>query len=97
MQNAGKGRWKSRWIFLNTRRRAGRRRRLPLAARMRPQTLDEVVGKENIIGKDKLLYQKVRLRQTGSARLSFYGLPGVGKTTLARVIANTTHPLISIR
>lgn len=60
----------------------------PLAARMRPQTLDEVVGQEDIIGKDKLLYRAIKADRISS--LIFYGPPGVGKTTLARVIAATT-------
>ena len=60
----------------------------PLAARMRPQTLDEVVGQEDIFGKDKLLYRAIKADRISS--VIFYGPPGVGKTTLARVIANTT-------
>ncbi|MBR3538135.1 MAG: replication-associated recombination protein A [Eubacterium sp.] len=60
----------------------------PLTARMRPQTLDEVVGQENIVGKDKLLYRAIKADRISS--VIFYGPPGVGKTTLARVIANTT-------
>lgn len=60
----------------------------PLAARMRPQTLDEVVGQEDIIGKDKLLYRAIKADRISS--VIFYGPPGVGKTTLARVIAGTT-------
>ncbi len=60
----------------------------PLAARLRPQTLDEVVGQQHIIGKDKLLYRAIRADKLGS--VIFYGPPGTGKTTLARVIANTT-------
>lgn len=60
----------------------------PLAARMRPETIDEVVGQQHIIGKDKLLYRAIKADQIGS--LIFYGPPGTGKTTLARVIANTT-------
>ncbi len=60
----------------------------PLAARMRPETIDEVVGQQHIIGKDKLLYRAIKADQLGS--LIFYGPPGTGKTTLARVIANTT-------
>ena len=60
----------------------------PLAARMRPRTLDEVVGQEHIIGKDKLLYRAIKADKISS--VIFYGPPGTGKTTLARVIANTT-------
>ena len=60
----------------------------PLAARMRPRTLDEVVGQEHIIGKDKLLYRAIQADKVSS--VIFYGPPGTGKTTLAKVIANTT-------
>ena len=60
----------------------------PLASRMRPTTLDEVVGQEHIIGKDKLLYRAIKADKLGS--IIFYGPPGTGKTTLAKVIANTT-------
>ena len=60
----------------------------PLAARMRPQTLEEVVGQQHIIGKGKLLYRAIKADQIGSIIL--YGPPGTGKTTLARVIANST-------
>ena len=60
----------------------------PLAARMRPRTLDEVVGQEHIIGKDKMLYRAIKADKIRS--IIFYGPPGTGKTTLARVIANTT-------
>ena len=60
----------------------------PLAARMRPRTLDEVVGQEHIIGKDKMLYRAIKADKLRS--IIFYGPPGTGKTTLARVIANTT-------
>lgn len=60
----------------------------PLASRMRPRTLDEVVGQEHILGKDKLLSRAVRADRLGS--MIFYGPPGTGKTTLAMVIANTT-------
>ena len=60
----------------------------PLASRMRPSTLDEVVGQQHIIGKDKLLYRAIKADKLSS--VIFYGPPGTGKTTLARVIANTT-------
>lgn len=60
----------------------------PLAARIRPRTLDEVVGQEHIIGKGRLLYRAIKADKLGS--IIFYGPPGTGKTTLARVIANTT-------
>lgn len=60
----------------------------PLASRLRPCALDEVVGQQHIIGKDKLLYRAIRADKLGS--IIFYGPPGTGKTTLAKVIANTT-------
>lgn len=60
----------------------------PLAKRMRPSRLEEVVGQEHIIGKDKLLYRAIQADKLGSIIL--YGPPGTGKTTLAMVIANTT-------
>lgn len=60
----------------------------PLAARMRPVTLEEVVGQQHIIGKNKLLYRAIKADKLGS--VIFYGPPGTGKTTLAKVIANTT-------
>ena len=60
----------------------------PLASRLRPATLDEVVGQKHIIGKDKLLYRAIKADKLSS--IIFYGPPGTGKTTLARVIANTT-------
>lgn len=60
----------------------------PLASRMRPRTLDEVVGQKHIVGKDKLLYRAIQADKLGS--IIFYGPPGTGKTTLAKVIANTT-------
>lgn len=60
----------------------------PLASRLRPTTLDEVVGQQHIIGKDKLLYRAIKADKLSS--IIFYGPPGTGKTTLAKVIANTT-------
>ena len=60
----------------------------PLASRLRPRTLEEVVGQQHIVGKDKLLYRAIKADKIGS--IIFYGPPGTGKTTLAKVIANTT-------
>ncbi len=61
----------------------------PLAARMRPASLDEVVGQEHIVGKDKMLYRAIKADKLSS--LILYGPPGTGKTTIAKVIANTTR------
>ena len=69
-------------------RENNREKESPLASRMRPTTLDEVVGQQHIIGKDKLLYRAIRADKLSS--VIFYGPPGTGKTTLAKVIANTT-------
>lgn len=69
-------------------RSANQEKESPLAARLRPRTLDEVVGQQHIIGKDKLLYRAIKADKLSS--ILFYGPPGTGKTTLARVIANTT-------
>jgi putative ATPase len=60
----------------------------PLAQRLRPSTIEEVVGQEHIIGKDKLLYRAIKADKLSS--IIFYGPPGTGKTTLAKVIANST-------
>ena len=60
----------------------------PLASRMRPSSLDEIVGQKHILGKDKMLYRAIAADKLSS--VIFYGPPGTGKTTLARVIANTT-------
>ncbi len=65
----------------------------PLASRMRPEVLDEVVGQEHIAGKDKLLYRAVKADKLGS--VIFYGPPGTGKTTLAKVIANSTSAVFT--
>lgn len=63
----------------------------PLAARMRPTTLDEVVGQQHIIGEDKLLYRAIKADKISS--IIFYGPPGTGKTTLAKVIAGSTKSI----
>ncbi|SFK47497.1 putative ATPase [Lachnospiraceae bacterium KH1T2] len=60
----------------------------PLAARLRPTTLDEIVGQEHIVGKDKMLYRAIKADKLSSIIL--YGPPGTGKTTIAKVIAHTT-------
>ncbi len=63
----------------------------PLAARMRPRTLDEFIGQDHIVGPGRLLRRAIQADQLSS--LIFYGPPGTGKTTLAQVIANTTRAL----
>ncbi len=65
----------------------------PLAKRLRPTTIDEVVGQKHIIGKDKLLYRAIKADKLSS--IIFYGPPGTGKTTLAMVIANTTSSIFT--
>ncbi|MEM5948751.1 AAA family ATPase [Spirochaetia bacterium 38H-sp] len=67
---------------------ASREKAEPLAARMRPRTIDEFVGQEHILGPGRLLRRAIQADRLSS--LIFYGPPGCGKTTLARVIANTT-------
>lgn len=69
-------------------RQENKKKESPLAARLRPTTLDEVVGQQHIIGKDKLLYRAIKADKLSS--IIFYGPPGTGKTTLAQVIAHTT-------
>ncbi|MEG0805918.1 MAG: replication-associated recombination protein A [Lachnospiraceae bacterium] len=60
----------------------------PLASRLRPTTLEEIVGQQQIVGRDKLLYRAIKADKISS--IIFYGPPGTGKTTLAKVIASTT-------
>ena len=72
-------------------RKANMEKESPLAKRLRPATLDEVVGQKHIIGKDKLLYRAIEADKLSS--IIFYGPPGTGKTTLAMVIANTTSSI----
>ena len=65
----------------------------PLASRLRPTTLEEIVGQQHILGKDKLLYRAIKADKLSSIIL--YGPPGTGKTTIARVIANTTKAVFT--
>jgi putative ATPase len=65
----------------------------PLASRLRPSTLEEVVGQNHIIGKDKLLYRAIKADKISSILL--YGPPGTGKTTIAKVIAGTTSSIFT--
>jgi putative ATPase len=69
-------------------RKSNMEKEAPLASRLRPKTLEEVVGQGHIIGKDKLLYRAIKADKLSS--IIFYGPPGTGKTTLARVIAGTS-------
>ncbi|MCC8150704.1 MAG: replication-associated recombination protein A [Lachnospiraceae bacterium] len=69
-------------------REQNKEKEAPMASRLRPSTLDEVVGQQHIIGRDKLLYRAIKADKLQS--VIFYGPPGTGKTTLARVIAQTT-------
>lgn len=69
-------------------RETTKKKESPLASRLRPKTLEEVVGQQHIIGKDKLLYRAIKADKL--SYIIFYGPPGTGKTTLAKVIANTT-------
>lgn len=64
-------------------------KKYPLASKMRPTTLDEIVGQQHIVGKGKLLYRVILADKLSSIIL--YGPPGTGKTTLAKVIANSTN------
>lgn len=69
-------------------RQRNMKREAPLAARMRPKTLEDFVGQEDIIGENTLLYRAIKADRIQSIIL--YGPPGTGKTTLAQIIANTT-------
>lgn len=75
-------------IFAYAKEKNAEKNESPLAARMRPKTLEEVVGQEHILGEDKMLSRAIRADKLRS--VIFYGPPGTGKTTLAKVIANTT-------
>ncbi|WP_167628885.1 replication-associated recombination protein A [Listeria valentina] len=61
----------------------------PLAYRMRPRTLDEVIGQEHLVGKDKIIYRMVQAKKLSSMIL--YGPPGIGKTSIASAIAGSTE------
>jgi putative ATPase len=61
----------------------------PLADRMRPRVLDDIIGQDHIVGKGRLLRRAIQADRLSS--IIFYGPPGTGKTSLARVIANTTR------
>lgn len=74
-------------------REANMEKESPLAKRLRPTALEEVVGQKHIIGKDKLLYRAIKADKLSS--VIFYGPPGTGKTTLAMVIANTTSSIFT--
>lgn len=69
-------------------RETNQKKESPLAARLRPETLEEIVGQKHIIGRDKMLYRAIKADKLSS--LILYGPPGTGKTTLAHVIAQTT-------
>lgn len=78
-------------LFSYMREKEGSTKESPLAARMRPTSLDEVVGQQHIIGEDKLLYRAIKADKISS--IIFYGPPGTGKTTLAKVIAGSTKSI----
>jgi putative ATPase len=84
-----KEKWRNQMDLFDYMRENTMEKESPLASRLRPRTLDEVVGQQHIIGKDKLLYRAIKADKLGS--VIFYGPPGTGKTTLAKVIANTTQ------
>src|SRR5512142_1713167 len=75
--------------LFDTKASAGQLRETPLAERMRPQTVEEFMGQEHLLGEGKLLRRLIETDQLTS--LIFWGPPGSGKTTLARIIANATR------
>ena len=75
--------------LFDARRKELTEKEAPLAARMRPRTLDEFIGQGHIVGPGRLLRRAIQADQLSS--VIFYGPPGTGKTTLARIIANTTR------
>ncbi len=75
--------------LFDARRKELTEKEAPLAARMRPRTLDEFIGQAHIVGPGRLLRRAIQADQLSS--VIFYGPPGTGKTTLARIIANTTR------
>lgn len=74
-------------------RNQNQKKESPLASRLRPTTLEEIVGQEHILGTDKLLYRAIKADKLSS--VIFYGPPGTGKTTLAKVIAHTTSAIFT--
>ncbi|WP_200810726.1 AAA family ATPase [Garciella nitratireducens] len=74
--------------FFNINKEKQLKRKAPLATRMRPKKIEEFMGQDHIIGKNKLLYRAIKADHLSS--LIFYGPPGTGKTTLAKIIAYTT-------